>query len=97
MARYDVFRLGDGLVVDVQTNYLSDIVSRLVVPLEPLQNTARRTRRLNPILQFDGGSYVLLPQQMASVSIRILTHRLGSIAEYHDDIMDAIDVLLTGF
>ncbi|MFH1804972.1 MAG: CcdB family protein [Pseudomonadota bacterium] len=33
MAQFDIFHLGDGYVVDVQSELLSDLRSRVVVPL----------------------------------------------------------------
>lgn len=97
MARFDVYQLDGALVVDVQTDYLPDIATRLVVPLESLQAAPKRTPRLNPVLEIAGQRRVLIPQQMASVPAQQLRNKVGSLLGQSDDITEAIDVLLTGF
>ena len=97
MARYDVVRLNNHLVVDVQTDHLTGITTRLVIPLEPIASAPRRTPRLNPVLTVAGQPHVLMTQEMASVPAKWLTDRIGSLLVHADDIADAIDVLLTGF
>ncbi len=97
MPRFDVYQLDGVLVVDVRTDYLPAISTRLVVPLETLQNAPRRTPRLNPTLEVGGQRCVLIPQQTASVPVQKLRNKIGSLLNQSDEITDAIDVLLTGF
>ena len=97
MPRFDVYQLNSALVADVQTNYLPAIATRLVIPLETLQNAPRRTPRLNPTLDVGGQRRVLIPQQMASIPAQQLRNKIGSLLDQSDEITDAIDVLLTGF
>jgi toxin CcdB len=97
MPRFDVYQLNGMLVVDVQSNYLPAISTRLVVPLEALQNAPQRTPRLNPILEVGDQRRVLIPQQMASIPAQQLRNKVGSLLDQSDEITDAIDVLLTGF
>jgi toxin CcdB len=59
MARLDVYpmpgRRSAGFVVDVQSDLLADLASRVVVPLLPETET-RPASRLNPIFDISGTS-----------------------------------------
>ena len=97
MSRHDLYRLDNGLVVDVQTDYLVGLDTRLVIPLDLAIRAPRRTPRLNPSFEIGGERYILMTQQMASVPSKWLDNRVASLAAFADDITEAIDVLLTGF
>jgi len=97
MARFGVYRVDGRLVVDVQTDYLPDVSTRLVIPLETLDRAPRVTRQLNPILLVDGQRLMLITQQMSPVPKRSLGHEVASLRNQGDDVTAAIDVLLTGF
>jgi toxin CcdB len=53
--------------------------------------------RLNPIFDIDGEPHVMVTQSIATVARRELRRKVGSLAQYHDEITIALDVLLTGF
>jgi toxin CcdB len=89
-------RLSDGFVVDVQSELLSAMTSRVVVPLLPEAET-RAVSRLNPIFEIDGKRPVLLVQSIATVPRRELRGAVMSLRDQHDTILAAIDFLLTGF
>lgn len=100
MAQFDVYRLkGQAIpfVIDVQSDYLDAADTRVVIPL------ARRAAYkgkilapLNPILEVDGASVMLLTTQIATVPRRILKDRVGNLARERDRIVRAIDTLLLG-
>ena len=96
MAQFDVHRLGDILVVDCQSDLLSHIDSRFVVPLAPERFGAIAARRLNPSFAIEGTTYVFVTQQAASVPRNALGEALASLADRSFEITDAIDVLLSG-
>ena len=97
MARFDVFELsGQRLVVDIQSDYLSGIDTRLVIPL--LRETVRsKLPRLNPVFDIDQVSYVLMPTLIAAVPTRHLSHKVASLKQDQDAITGAIDTVLYGF
>ena len=100
MARLDVYpspgRLAAGYVVDVQSDLLSDLTNRVVVPLLP-EAAVRAAARLNPIFEIDGQRHVLIVQSIATVPRRELRGAVASLKHEHDTILAAIDFLLTGF
>lgn len=98
MAQFDVHRLGAGptLVVDCQSDLLSHIDSRFVVPLIPRDLSPPIASRLNPLFEIDGGDYVMLTQAAASVRRVELSPAVVSLAAHDREIMNALDILLTG-
>ena len=52
--------------------------------------------RLLPIVQHDGAEFLIALELMTSVPVSVLRARLGSIAQYRDDITRALDWLFTG-
>ena len=98
MARFDVHRMaGSGLLVmDCQADILADLNTRVVVPLLPLADAPKPARNLNPVLEIEGASHVMLAQQLSAVERRELGARVGSLATHEREIVNALDFLLTG-
>jgi toxin CcdB len=96
MAQFDVYRLGDGLVIDCQSDLLQQLDSRFVVPLISQENVPIVARRLNPIFNIDGESHVMLTQAAAAVRHRELGAVVTSLREWAFEITGALDVLLGG-
>lgn len=98
MAQFDVHRLAGGgaLVVDCQSELLSHLGSRFVVPLVPRPAAPHPARRLNPLFVVDGAEHVLLPQFAAAIDRRQLGPAVASLAEFSFAITDALEVLISG-
>ena len=83
--------------VDVQNPLLSDLNSRLVIPLSPhgaLNNTD--AKRLCPVIHLDEGNFVLLTHQMTSIPSSILKTEVTSLESFRYEILGAIDMLISG-
>src|SRR5690348_11161177 len=105
MARFDLYRLPRSspsasaqaaLVVDVQSAHLQHLESRVVVPLRP-RAAVKPVSELHPILRIEGDLYVLETHALASLPRRELGHPIANLAAYRDEIVRALDILLTGF
>ena len=97
MAQFDVHALPDGaLVVDCQADILRDLDTRFVVPLLPA-GIVVQTGSLNPSFELAGQQMNLYPQGAASVPRSELRSLVGSLAGERCRIMNALDLLLSGF
>ena len=97
MAQFDVHRAPNGtLLVDCQSDSLSHLNTRLVVPLLPAGAVPPATDRRHPVLEFGGNTFVLAVQMTASIPARDLTRPVGSLDEDRYTIVGAVDLLLTG-
>jgi len=83
--------------VDVQNDLLSDLNSRIVIPVstqKALNNL--NAKKLCPVIEIDGNTFVLLTHQITSVPCSILKQKVTTLEHYRYDILGAIDLLLTG-
>lgn len=98
MARFDVHRgEGEALLLDCQTDLLDGINSRLMVPLYRAERIERKVLRLNPVFNVAGHDMVMLTQSMGAVPIKRIGVCVDSLAAQQDAIMNAIDMLLSGY
>ena len=100
MARFDVHSMRDKdavYVVDVQSDLLSDLATRAVIPLIPVDVGPKPIGDLNPAYEVHGKRYVLLTQAIASVPRTELKRTIASFAEHRDSITRALDTLFIGF
>ena len=99
MPKYDVFPnpSGDGYLLDVQTDLLSDFNTRVVVPLLPTSSAPKPATRLNPVFEFDDRPVIMVTQFMAAVPTGILKTSVGKLDEEFEKVTAAIDMLMQGF
>lgn len=97
MARFDVYRTQGSLAVDVQTNLLYGLTTRLLVPLIPVSGGPIPASRMNPVLEVTGELYSLQPQLMAAVPERSLGKPIDNVLRHYDRIVAAIDMIFNGF
>jgi toxin CcdB len=98
MAQFDVHRLAGGtLAVDCQANLLSDLNTRFVIPLQPLNEGAQVSQRLDPFVRFAGQERCLKTHFATTIETRLLGEAIGSVADQDYAIKSAIDMLLFGF
>ena len=83
--------------VDVQNNLLSELNSRLVIPLTPTTEVDDKiAKKLCPVITIENKDYVLVTNQMTAVPRSILKSEIESLERYRYQIIDAIDMLITG-
>ncbi|RKR03639.1 CcdB family protein [Maricaulis maris] len=102
MARFDVHPLkgsGVALVVDIQAHLLSELPSRIVVPLLATADLKRPPiSRLEPILDIDGEAYLFATAGLGVQSANQLGTAIANVeARHRDDIVNALDFLFQGY
>lgn len=99
MAQFDVYRnrLEPGYLLDCQANLLSDLTTRFVVPLLPPGYAPHPSLRLNPRLWVGREEVVMMTHFAASIPATALGELVCSAAGDYTAIMNALDMLLTGY
>lgn len=99
MARFDVHaRKGaPGYLLDCQADLLQPLKTRFVVPLLPRAIMPPLFPRLNPTFQIEAREMVLVTQSAGAVPAEILGVPVTSLAGEQAAIMNAIDMLLSGY
>ncbi|WP_027166701.1 CcdB family protein [Mesorhizobium sp. WSM3224] len=99
MARYDFYRIArsDGYLLDVQSDLLEHLDTKVVVPLLPPNMAPLPARRLNPVFRIDGEDHVMVTQFISALTASELQAAEGNLSRHHDDIVAALDMLFQGF
>ncbi|MUH73206.1 CcdB family protein [Psychrosphaera haliotis] len=83
--------------VNVQSDLLSSLDSRMVIPLTPLELIeSKAPSYLCPIIHIEQGDFVILTQQMTSVPVKILKDEVNDLSTFRNEIVAALDFLITG-
>ena len=105
MARFDVYanpgRHADTTpyLLDVQSDLLDALDSRMVIPLRRLSHfpVLRLPTPLMPVLRIEGDEFLLETPKMAAVPKRVLRSAVGSLAHEQEPISAALDFLFQGY
>ena len=99
MDRFSLFPnpSGTGYLLNVQSDLLHELNTRIVVPLLPLDQAPLPAKELNPVFSVDGKEHVMVTQYLAAIPIAELKKSVGDLQAHHNDIVAAIDLLLQGF
>jgi toxin CcdB len=99
MSQFDVYAgvgRSNRLVVDLQSNILGPIATRIVAPLFQQSETPVLTELTLPV-RLEGQDLIVMVPLLASIPVRELQRPVGSLASDQDAIKRALDVLFLGF
>ena len=103
MAQFEVYRNPNKasaqavpFLLDVQSDFLSGFSTRVVVPLAPTGSVGKSAQRLHPQFQIGGAGMVMMTELLAAVPKRALGVSVTSLAPQRDEIIAALDFLITG-
>ena len=105
MARFDVYANPGNqadttpYLLDVQSNLLDDLESRIVIPLRSLKHfpKVKLSSQLTPVFAIKGYEYLLETPKMGAVPVRILKKPIISLASQQSKITAALDFLFHGY
>jgi toxin CcdB len=84
-------------IVDIQSPIISDIATRIVVPLgRKAHFKNEEMKKLTPTIEYDGEELLLLLPQITSMPIKSLQNPIGSISHLREEIIAALDFAITG-
>lgn len=104
MSQFDVYvnpskntRNAFPYIVDIQNPVISDIATRIVIPLGRTRDFKNeKMQGLTPELNYDGERLLLLAPQVSSIPSRLLKNPVGSLSHFRDEIIAAMDLAITG-
>jgi len=84
-------------VVDIQSPYISEIATRIFIPLGYASSFGNKAMKgLTPEISYEGDKLLLLTPQIASIPAKLLKEPLGSLAHFRAQIIDALDFAVAG-
>lgn len=85
------------LLLDVQSDLTADLETRVVVPLcLAASMRGKLIKTLMPVLEIEGKSYAMLTPQLAGISRKQLGSKIADVGQRRDEIVAALDLLITG-
>lgn len=99
MPRHDVHPApeGRGYLLDVQTDLLGGLNTRVVVPLMPKDAAPEPARLLNPVFELESERHVMATQFLSAVPMGVLRPPVANLSARSDEITRALDMLFQGF
>lgn len=84
-------------LLDIQSNLLADLETRVVVPLyAAAAMKGKALTVLTPVLEVEGKKYVAMTLQLAGISRKELGPEVAECVAQRDTIIAALDFLFTG-
>lgn len=104
MAQFDVYQNPSRktkahypYVVDIQSPHISEIATRIVIPLGRLSSFSNEAMSgLTPQISYLNEELLLLTPQISSISAKQLVKPIGSLVHFRDQIIDALDFAIAG-
>jgi toxin CcdB len=83
--------------MDVQSDLLDTLNSRVVIPLTPVENSSKDyPKTLCPRVKVRNKNFALLAHQITSVPLSLLKGKAASAKSTRNEIIAAIDFVVTG-
>ncbi len=105
MARFDVYanpgrHAGTTpYLLDVQSEFLQDLETRMVIPLRRLDHFPQvaLSNRLTPVFTIGGEACLLETPKMGAIPQRVLKSPVTSLAQSQDQVTAALDFVFQGY
>jgi toxin CcdB len=104
MARFDVHENPNPatspaapFLLDVQSDLLEDLATRVVVPLFRAESVGKAASFLNPTFTINDIPVVMSTAEQAAVPISALGAKVQTLRDRQEEIVGALNFLLTGF
>lgn len=84
-------------VVDIQNPLISEIATRIVIPLgRTAYFKNEQMKGLTPIIEYENEKLLLLTPQIASIPAKKLKNPVGSLFHFRNEIISSLDFAITG-
>ncbi len=104
MAQFDVYKNPSKqtqktypYILDVQHSLIESLATRIVVPLGDAKLFKNEELKgLTPRIEFDGENLLVLMPQISSINAKLLKAPVGTLLHLRDEIIAALDLVITG-
>jgi toxin CcdB len=104
MAQFDVYENPNHetnqavpYLLDIQADLLDNLTTRVVAPLVNASVVGKPIPHLNPRFNIESTAVFMSAAELAGIPIRALGKKIGSLKEQRNEIIAALDFLITGF
>ena len=104
MAQFDVYtnpnpvtKLAIPYLLDIQTDLLNNLATRVVIPLYTVSTMGKAAKHLNIQFSIKRTTVMMSTAELAGVAVNSLGDKVCSLKEHRNEIIAAIDFLVTGY
>ena len=104
MAQFDVYtnpnpetKRAIPYLLDVQADLLNNLTTRVVIPLYSVTAMGKAAKHLNPQFSIKRTTVIMSTAELAGVTVHSLGDNVCSLKEHRNEIVAALDFLITGF
>lgn len=101
MPQFDVYRYKNSphvpYLLDIQADLMSMLSTRLVIPLVLATKIKIPIKNINLEFEIENTQVILSTAEMAGISTKLLGKKVTSLQHHRNEIIAAIDFLITGF
>ena len=84
-------------LLDVQTDLLGNLTTRAVIPLYSVSAMGKAAKHLNPRFSIKKNIVIMSTAELAGVTLNRLGDKVCSLQGHRNEIIAALDFLITGF
>ena len=84
-------------LLDIQADLLNKLTTRVVVPLISASDMGKAAKHLNPQFSVKRTKVVMSTAELAGVTVNSLGDKVCSLKEHRNEIIAAVDFLITGY
>ena len=104
MAQFDVYtnpnpetKPAIPYLLDVQADLLTNLTTRVVIPLYSVSAMGKAAKHLNPQFTIKRTAVIMSTAELAGVTVNSLGDKICSLKEHRNEIIAALDFLIIGF
>jgi len=104
MAQFDVYSNPNPVtkrvipyLLDIQTDLLNNLTTRVVIPLYTVSAMGKPAKHLNLQFSVKRTTVIMSTAELAGVAVNSLGEKVCSLKDNRNEIIAAIDFLVTGF
>jgi toxin CcdB len=84
-------------LLDVQSDFLSELSTTIVVPLTPVSKASDiAISKLNPEVDIKRDKFIVMTQDIAGINRNELRDKICDLSHYRSEIIAAIDFVISG-
>lgn len=85
-------------ICEVQSDLLRDLKTTVVIPIcEYSAYKNEKIELLTPVVRINHKKHILMTQQLAGISRKDIGNQITKLTDYRDEIIAALDFMITGF
>jgi toxin CcdB len=84
------------LMMCLQADLFADGTDKVVAPLALRRHLSGISSHIAPVVNIDDEEYLVMVNTLATLPVRLLSHRVANLSRHRDALLGAVDLLFYG-